>query len=109
MLVVLGLFGACTNRKFVVKTIPIRPGVDLVWFRYSEITSNGPDFVEFNDTEAGHEGVVFKAQLICQIQVRSDSIFILMQGSSILEQAHDNAYHYKIIVDTTCKGVYLYK
>jgi len=100
---------ACTNKKFVVKTIPVKPGLDLVWFHHSEITSNGPDYVEFNDTKDGREEVIFKAQLICQIQVNSDSIFILMQGNSILDQARDNTYHYKVIVDTTCKGPYLYK
>ncbi len=81
----------------------------MVWFHYSLITSNGPDYVELNEVESLREVVIFKAQGICWIEVKSDSILILMQGNSILDQVRENAYNLKIFVDTTCRGVYLYK
>ena len=108
-LFMLCLIASCVDKKLIVKTIPVRPGLSLVWYRYSLITSMGPDYVEFEDSVAGKEELIFEAQLICQIQARSDSIEIFMQGNSIIEQAQKNAYHYKIAVDTTCRSPYLYK
>lgn len=108
-LIALCMLAGCKDKKLVVKTIPVRTGLNLIWYHYSLITSNGPDYVEFKDSITGGEEVIFEAQEICQIQVQSDSLNILMEGSSILAEAQQNSYHYKIIVDTTCRGVYLYQ
>ena len=107
--VVLCPLAGCNDKKFVTKTIPVRPGLSLIWYHYSLITSNGPDYVEFSDSTTGSEEVIFEAQEICQIQVESDSVNILMQGNSIIAQARHNSYGYKIVVDTSCRGVDLYK
>jgi hypothetical protein len=109
LLLVLSCCIACENKKFVDKIITLKPGLDLVWFHYSLITSNGPDIVEFNDKKADREQVIFKAHGICQIKIKSDSILILMQGHSIIDQARENDYNFKIIIDTTCRSPYLYK
>jgi len=100
---------ACHRKKFMIRSLPLRQGLSLNWYHYSDITNFSPDYVEIADRKENRTEVIFEASSICQIQVRSDSILILMVGNTILQRADDNDYHFKIIVDTTCRGAYLYK
>ena len=101
----------CADKKLMIKSLPVRPGLKLNWYHYSYITNFSRDYVEIADLEKDREEVIFEASTsaICQIQVRSDSILILMFGNNILKRVDNNDYHFKIIVDTTCRGSYLYK
>jgi hypothetical protein len=93
----------------MIKSLPVRSGLKLNWYHYSYITNFSPDYVEIADSQNGREEVIFEASAICQIQVRSDSILILMEGNTILQRVDNNEYHFKIILDTTCRSPYLYK
>jgi hypothetical protein len=93
----------------MIKSLAVRPGLKLNWYHYSYITNFSPDYVEIADLVKDREELIFEASAICQIQVRSDSILILMTGNRILRQVDNNDHHFKIIVDTTCRGPDLYK
>jgi hypothetical protein len=99
----------CTDKKIMIKSMPAGPGLKLNWYHYSHISDFSPDYLEITDMGETRGEVIFEASAICRIQVRSDSILILMMGNRILQRVDNNDYHFKILVDTTCRGPYLYK
>jgi hypothetical protein len=52
---------------------------------------------------------ICKSGALCDIQLVKDSLIILAENGHFIELKQDNNFGIKIIIDTTCKGEYLYK
>ena len=103
------IFLSGCSKKFVVKSVVVNQHLKVIWYNHSEITSNGPDFIEFNSISNGKEQLICEAQAVCDINFKSDTLTILMLGHSIIDLKSDNEYNIKIIIDTTCKSINVYK
>lgn len=106
------LFLSCNSenneykKRIIVKTLNVDKDTKIEWYYNSLITGNSPGVIEF---KTGKERqLICKSTLICEATLRHDTLTILVEKNEFIELSLKNRWNIKVLIDSTCKGKYLY-
>ena len=80
----------------------------IEWYYYSLISSSGPSHLELKYKNQHKKILFYQSESLCQVSVENDTIKILAENGDVtlLRKKVEN---FIVVLDTTCKGAYLYK
>lgn len=96
------------NKHTLEKKILIDEDICVEWSYVSDITFV-QEFVELINVNSGERQLIYKGGGICTVEFVNGELRIFVDRGSYSRFEPDNNFNVHVVLDTTCKGSYLYK